>query len=276
MTTTFDVIGPVVPVDSHNTILRDALLKTASARGPSVTDYHVIKIGVREGEFTTWVGEWTQVSQKVAASVPVSVLYPERLGMRLKAGWALVARVAATGAPTAIRGSSITFRMALVGGRDGPAKALVTGSAGISDANQRSAVALMERQINTGGLAQWDETLDLVDPPTTPGPVSRLPYVTPSQLTANQNNYNPTGLSSAAVLRLSSDASRNITGIYGGAEGREIVILNVGSQNVVLKNADAGSDAANRFSIGADITLAGGGQGVVIWYDAVTSTWRAR
>src|SRR3990167_10882133 len=36
--------------------------------------------------------------------------------------------------------------------------------------------------------------------------------ITPAQITSNQDNYNPTGLSSASVLRLATDASRDITG----------------------------------------------------------------
>src|SRR5262245_5386417 len=50
--------------------------------------------------------------------------------------------------------------------------------------------------------------------------------ISPSQITSNQNNYNPTGLSTASVLRLSTDASRNITSLAGGADGRIIVIVN--------------------------------------------------
>ncbi len=40
--------------------------------------------------------------------------------------------------------------------------------------------------------------------------------ISPSQITSNQNDYNPTGLSGASTLRLSTDASRNITGLQGG------------------------------------------------------------
>jgi hypothetical protein len=42
--------------------------------------------------------------------------------------------------------------------------------------------------------------------------------LTPSQVTANQNDYNPTNLAIASVLRLSTDASRDITGLAGGAD----------------------------------------------------------
>src|SRR3954468_10962227 len=54
--------------------------------------------------------------------------------------------------------------------------------------------------------------------------------IAPPQLTANQNDYNPTGAATAAVLQLSSDASRTITGLAGGAEGRVLSLINIGSQ----------------------------------------------
>lgn len=98
--------------------------------------------------------------------------------------------------------------------------------------------------------------------------------ITPSQITANQNDYNPTGLSTASVLRLSSDASRDITGLAGGADGRVLLVFNVGSNNIVLKDESASSTAANRFALNGDITLAADNS-VILWYDATSSRWRA-
>lgn len=97
--------------------------------------------------------------------------------------------------------------------------------------------------------------------------------ISPSQITSNQNDYSPTGLSTATVLRVNTDASRNLTGLAGGADGRIAVILNIGSFNLVLKNADSGSSTGNRFAIGADLTL-GADQGVALIYDSTSSRWR--
>jgi len=97
--------------------------------------------------------------------------------------------------------------------------------------------------------------------------------IAPSQITADQNDYSPAGLASAAVLRLSTDASRNITGLSGGADGRVAAIVNVGANPLVLKDADPGSSAANRFAFGADVTLAAK-QSAVLWYDAADSGWK--
>lgn len=98
---------------------------------------------------------------------------------------------------------------------------------------------------------------------------------TPAQITSNQNNYAPTA---ASILRLSTDASRDITGLsVSQASGARTEIWNVGAQNIVLKHEDTNSTAANRFtnSTGADITLAAGEE-AILKYDGVTTRWRVR
>lgn len=106
------------------------------------------------------------------------------------------------------------------------------------------------------------------------GGALRLPGdITPAQITANQNNYNPTGLADASVVRASTDASRNITGLAGGEDGRIIMFYNVGSQDIVFKNEDSNSTAANRFLFGADFTLTQD-KTLTIQYDATVSRWR--
>lgn len=97
--------------------------------------------------------------------------------------------------------------------------------------------------------------------------------ISPAQITSSQNDYNPTGLSTASVLRLDTDASRNITGLAGGADGRVIIIHNVGANAIVLKDEDAGSSAANRFALNADVTLVAD-ECAVLQYDSTSSRWR--
>ena len=96
--------------------------------------------------------------------------------------------------------------------------------------------------------------------------------LSPAQIGANQDDYAPTSLGWSTVLRLSTDASRDITGITGGASGRILFLFNVGGFNVVLKN-DVTSTAANRFLFPADITLAPN-EGIGLMYDATSSRWR--
>lgn len=98
--------------------------------------------------------------------------------------------------------------------------------------------------------------------------------LSPSQITADQNDYNPTNLSTAAVLRLNTDASRNLTGLAGGADGRVILIHNVGSFALVLKDESASSTAGNRFALNADVSL-GADSSTMLQYDSTSSRWRA-
>ena len=75
------------------------------------------------------------------------------------------------------------------------------------------------------------------------------------------------------MLRLNSDASRNITGLAGGADGRIIVIVNVGAQAIVLVDESVSSTAANRFALSGNTTLAAD-TGVSLIYDSTSSRWR--
>lgn len=97
--------------------------------------------------------------------------------------------------------------------------------------------------------------------------------IAPPQITANQNDYNPTGVATAAVLQLSSDASRTITGLAGGAEGRVVSVINIGSQPIVLSDESTSSSAANRFALGANLTVAAK-QAAMLRYDGTAVRWR--
>ena len=98
--------------------------------------------------------------------------------------------------------------------------------------------------------------------------------ISPSQITSNQNDYNPTGIASAAILKLSSDASRSLSGLAGGAEGRVVGLLNTGGQVITLLNESASSTAANRFALGDDIAIKAK-QAVLLRYDGTASRWYA-
>lgn len=100
---------------------------------------------------------------------------------------------------------------------------------------------------------------------------------TPAQITADQNNYDPTYTS--YLQRWSTDASRTVTGltfaISTKVSGQIHRIWNVGSNNIVLAHQSASSTAANRFlnSTGANITLAAN-DCADLQYDAADSRWR--
>jgi hypothetical protein len=97
--------------------------------------------------------------------------------------------------------------------------------------------------------------------------------ISPAQITADQNNYSPSGLSGARVLRLSSDAARTLTGLNGGSDGRALTLLNIGANPITLAHESASSSAANRFSIGSSVDLLPA-QSASLWYDATSSRWR--
>jgi hypothetical protein len=94
----------------------------------------------------------------------------------------------------------------------------------------------------------------------------------PSQITANQNDY---AGATADINRLSSDAARDITGFSGGADGKTLVLVNVGSNTITLKHQSTSSTAANRIIVpwAADYILAADGAAVLV-YDNTTSRWR--
>lgn len=94
---------------------------------------------------------------------------------------------------------------------------------------------------------------------------------TPAQITSNQNDYAP-GLSE--VLRLSTDASRTITGISGGVKGRYLQIINVGNFNITLPYESALSSAPNRFiTPSAENTVLYPRASVRLYYDGVLLRW---
>jgi hypothetical protein len=97
--------------------------------------------------------------------------------------------------------------------------------------------------------------------------------ISPAQITADQHDYAPSGFATATVLRLSTDASRTITGLAGGGDGRVVVLVNVGGFNLVLADDSASSTAANRFALDAALTLAPDMAATLI-YDATSSRWR--
>ncbi len=98
--------------------------------------------------------------------------------------------------------------------------------------------------------------------------------ISPSQLTATQNDWNPTGLATAWIIRLSGDASfRLITGIVAPSFAKRLILHNTGSDAILLPTQHTGSSAANRFNFGRDVILFGG-KSIEIVYDPTTSRWR--
>lgn len=97
--------------------------------------------------------------------------------------------------------------------------------------------------------------------------------ITPAAIGAAQNDYAPTGHATAAVFRLSSSADYDITGLAGGADGRAVIIYNVGANKLTLKDENIGSAAGNRFALPADLVL-DVDNACILQYDATSTRWR--
>lgn len=97
--------------------------------------------------------------------------------------------------------------------------------------------------------------------------------ITSASLGASQNNYAPTGLAGASVIRLTASTPINITGLTGGSDGRLMVLTNVGANAITLVDQSGSSTAANRFLFGANLALAAN-QSATLIYDSTSSRWR--
>lgn len=96
--------------------------------------------------------------------------------------------------------------------------------------------------------------------------------ITKSQITANQNNY---VLGPEHNFRLSSDATRDITGISGGYDGKIITLYNIGPDRIRFTNQGAGSTATNRIITGTGTTYQmNPGESVQFKYDGTEQRWR--
>lgn len=104
-------------------------------------------------------------------------------------------------------------------------------------------------------------------------PSGGVTEITPTELTGDQDDYNPSGLSTATLVRISGDANfREITGLQGGVAGRKITFRNVGSYPIGFLPEYAGSTAANRFSFSLPFLLYPK-ESVEFYYDATASRW---
>lgn len=100
-----------------------------------------------------------------------------------------------------------------------------------------------------------------------------------AQITANKNNWAIGTLDT--IHFVSSDAARDVTGIVPPSISDSdsfglmpiLIFVNTGAQDIVFKDESASSDAANRFALKADITLAADG-GVAFLYDRDNNRWR--
>jgi hypothetical protein len=101
--------------------------------------------------------------------------------------------------------------------------------------------------------------------------------IVPTQITADQNDYAPSGHAGANVIRISSDATRTITGLAGGSSGRFLIIRNIGTNSIRFSHESASSTAANRFNFTDSVNPAyktlPPGRSLWLQYEGSTSRW---
>lgn len=97
----------------------------------------------------------------------------------------------------------------------------------------------------------------------------------PAQITADTHNYAPYNHATTDTFRLTTDASRTLTGLAGGVDGRRVLLVNGGSFTLTLAHQSTSSAAANRFACPGSATLTlGAGDAALLSYDGTASRWR--
>lgn len=104
--------------------------------------------------------------------------------------------------------------------------------------------------------------------------------ITPTILGANVNDYNPTSIQIASILRLSSSGAIQITGIVAPdapvanpTRWKFLYIVNISANNITLVDASASSLANNRFAMNGN-TILNGNEGAIFFYDQTSLRWR--
>ena len=97
--------------------------------------------------------------------------------------------------------------------------------------------------------------------------------IAPAQITANQNDYNPTGFADATVAILTSDAARDITGFASEVAGRLVYIFNNGAFNITLKHQVTSTATRQIIGRGAADTVLTPKTGTFLYYSPSLTKW---
>jgi hypothetical protein len=152
------------------------------------------------------------------------------------------------------------------------------GERRIIDIISQSAYHKLEIDLGNGYIAFGDGTtepslfLSLVSGQLQIGQAAIGAAATLSQFTANQNDL--AGDATKSVWRVSSDISRDLTGIVARV-GMFVDLINIGNYDIVLKHESPSSAAANRILVpnAVDLTLTPN-KAARLWYDVLSARWR--
>lgn len=110
-------------------------------------------------------------------------------------------------------------------------------------------------------------------------PENQTAVISPPTLAAgNTDDYNPTGLNTCQIMRITPDAggTSTIRSIVVGNSGRLLTIHNIGAANLSFAH-NVGGSAFNQFLLPAAATLViGAGGCATFWYDTASTRWRLR
>lgn len=149
------------------------------------------------------------------------------------------------------------------------------GAANIVTVAGDSALVLALTSTNVQVLTYWRNSgAALSSPSVFTGAVFFNSPLTPTALSGTTNDYNPTGLATANVIRISATGTQYLTGIVAPAtDGKILSLYNVGTGTILLATENSNSTAANRFSLRSTYSLRGGGS-VLLIYDATAARWK--
>ncbi|MGX5801425.1 hypothetical protein ACWGS9_09290, partial [Bradyrhizobium sp. Arg314] len=107
------------------------------------------------------------------------------------------------------------------------------------------------------------------------GTLALTGIISPTALAAGAtNDYNPTGLASASVLRITGNAGGSVlTGIAAQPSGTVLILSNIGTSLITIAGRNANSLAANQFQNISAIGL-WPGQSTPIQYDVTSGGWQ--
>lgn len=109
-------------------------------------------------------------------------------------------------------------------------------------------------------------------------PGDNASVISPTQLTSDQNNYDPAGFSTATIVRISGDnGMRIITGLAAPTSGtsfRQVTFINIGSSTILFTSQDTDSTNVNRFDIDQKLFALYPDESVTFIYDNTDDRWK--
>jgi len=108
------------------------------------------------------------------------------------------------------------------------------------------------------------------------GPMRMTGVIKPPTWTGDQNNYNPTGIESARIIKVDpGNDQRILSGISAQASGTILTLFNIGTREFNALTESTNSIAENRL-ICSDFSNSATrkGEAITFWYDGESKRWR--